>query len=203
MSKYLWILDNGHGDDTPGKRSPVWNDGSQLFEHEFNRAIVDRMQVLLIGNNISHAILVPECEDISLTERCKRANVMDAQIDKPSILISVHGNAAGVEGASGYEVFTSPGETKSDNIATIFYNKAKDTLEGFKMRSDNSDGDPDKEARFYILVHTRMPAILTENGFFTNENECKKMMSDKYKDLIAKAHVAAILEIEKDIINYG
>ena len=26
------ILDNGHGKDTPGKRSPVWTDGAQLFE---------------------------------------------------------------------------------------------------------------------------------------------------------------------------
>ena len=48
-SKYLWILDNGHGGmidgvyQTPGKRSPVWPDGTQLFEGEFNRAIVDRL----------------------------------------------------------------------------------------------------------------------------------------------------------------
>ena len=26
------ILDNGHGQETPGKRSPVWSDGKQLFE---------------------------------------------------------------------------------------------------------------------------------------------------------------------------
>ena len=31
------LLDNGHGYDTPGKRSPIWPDGSQLFEWEFNR----------------------------------------------------------------------------------------------------------------------------------------------------------------------
>ena len=41
-SNYLWILDNGHGGmidgvyQTPGKRSPVWPDGTQLFEGEFN-----------------------------------------------------------------------------------------------------------------------------------------------------------------------
>lgn len=34
------LLDNGHGYDTPGKRSPIWPDGSQLFEWEFNRDIV-------------------------------------------------------------------------------------------------------------------------------------------------------------------
>ena len=38
------LLDNGHGYDTPGKRSPIWPDGSQLFEWEFNRDIVSRIE---------------------------------------------------------------------------------------------------------------------------------------------------------------
>ena len=33
------ILDPGHGFNTEGKRSPVWEDGTQLFEWEFNRDI--------------------------------------------------------------------------------------------------------------------------------------------------------------------
>ena len=36
------LLDNGHGNDTPGKRSPIWPDGSQLLEWQFNRDIVTR-----------------------------------------------------------------------------------------------------------------------------------------------------------------
>ena len=30
--KPIVILDNGHGEETAGKRSPVWSDGKQLFE---------------------------------------------------------------------------------------------------------------------------------------------------------------------------
>lgn len=33
------LLDNGHGENTPGKRSPKWSDGSQLFEWEYAREI--------------------------------------------------------------------------------------------------------------------------------------------------------------------
>mgnify|MGYP000817767973 FL=1 len=33
------LIDNGHGRATAGKRSPVWPDGKQLFEYEFNRDI--------------------------------------------------------------------------------------------------------------------------------------------------------------------
>ena len=45
--KPLIILDNGHGKETKGKRSPKWDDGTQLFEWEFNRAIVDGIAILI------------------------------------------------------------------------------------------------------------------------------------------------------------
>ena len=38
-SNTLIIIDEGHGRDTPGKRSPLWSDGTQLYEWEFNRFI--------------------------------------------------------------------------------------------------------------------------------------------------------------------
>ena len=37
------LLDNGHGEETPGKCSPVWPDGSRLREYEFARDIVRRI----------------------------------------------------------------------------------------------------------------------------------------------------------------
>lgn len=54
------LLDNGHGYDTPGKRSPIWPDGSQLFEWEFNRDIVSRIEILLKKAGISCVRLVPK-----------------------------------------------------------------------------------------------------------------------------------------------
>ena len=102
------LLDNGHGYDTPGKRSPIWPDGSQLFEWEFNRDIVSRIEILLKKAGISCVRLVPEKEDISLSERCKRANTIAKQSD--CLLISIHANAGG---GSGGEVFTYLGSHKS------------------------------------------------------------------------------------------
>ena len=92
------LLDNGHGYDTPGKRSPIWPDGSQLFEWEFNRDIVSRIEILLKKAGISCVRLVPEKEDISLSERCKRANTIAKQSD--CLLISIHANAGGGSGGA-------------------------------------------------------------------------------------------------------
>ena len=57
-SRSLVILDAGHGVDTPGKRSPVWKDGTQLFEWEFNRSIVNRVSYFLELEGIKTHILV-------------------------------------------------------------------------------------------------------------------------------------------------
>ena len=56
MSEVI-ILDNGHGEETAGKRSPLWGDGSQLFEWEFNRDIVRRIAAMLKAEGIKFEIL--------------------------------------------------------------------------------------------------------------------------------------------------
>lgn len=88
----LFILDNGHGNNTPGKRSPVWSDGSQLFEWDFNRKVVRGIKARLDLLGISSVILVPEDRDISISERVKRANNIYKD-NKDCLLISIHGNA--------------------------------------------------------------------------------------------------------------
>lgn len=190
MNKII-ILDNGHGNNTPGKRSPKWEDGTQLFEYEFNRDIVKRIAAMLAKDKINTIILVPESNDVSLQERCNRANRIYKNSGNNSILISVHGNAGG---GTGWECYTTVGNTKSDSIATILYEEAAAEFakDGWKVRSDMSDGDPDKESQFYILKHTNCPAVLTENFFMDNLKDCKFMMSEEGRNRIARMHYKAI-----------
>lgn len=193
MNKTI-ILDNGHGNNTPGKRSPKWEDGTQLFEYEFNRDIVKRIAAMLTKDKIDVIILVPESNDVSLQERCNRANRIYKNSGNNAILISVHGNAGG---GTGWECYTTVGKTKSDSIATILCEEAAAEFakDGWKIRSDMSDGDPDKESQFYILKHTNCPAVLTENFFMDNLKDCKFMMSEEGRNRIAKIHYKAIKRI--------
>jgi len=197
MQKILWLLDAGHGKNTPGKRSPKFQDGTQLMEYEFNRDVVDRIAHKCDCLNIAYHILVPEIVDISLSERVRRANKFHVPDGYTKALVSVHGNAAGDgvnwHSANGFEVFTTPGVTQSDRIATEVFNQMKKQFPNWKYRMDMSDGDPDKEENFYIIKNTVCPAILTENGFYTNEAEAKKMMTDDFRDMIAQAHVEAFM----------
>lgn len=184
------ILDAGHGKDVKGKCSPKWPDGSQLFEWEFNRDIVKRIAEQLERDGIKYHILVPEDKDISLQERVRRADKIWKNTNKKCFLVSVHANAGG---GTGWEVWTSVGETKSDEIASIFWNEMKSEFPTQKMRLDMTDGDVDKEKNFYILYNSKCPAILTENFFIDNIKDCKEiLMKHLMRQKIANAHVNAI-----------
>lgn len=188
------LLDNGHGVDTQGKRSPVWDDGSQLFEYEFNRDIVSRIAKLLKKYGDSVQILTPETYDVPLYERVRRANEYDPE---NTLLVSVHANAGG---GTGFEVFTSKGETRSDRFANMLINEIRELFPTEKVRSDLSDNDPDKEANFYILKHTRCSAVLTENLFMDYEPDCRKLMHTWYRQKIAEYHANALVQIlENDV----
>ena len=194
------LLDNGHGGlingiyQTPGKRSPVWNDGSQLFEGEFNRAIVNGIIEELTALRISYVNIAPEYRDVTLETRMRRANQFGA---RDCFYLSVHSNAGGGHGS---EVFTSVGNTKSDKIATVFGEEYKRIFPDRRLRTDFSDGDLDKEKQFYVLRKTRMPAILTENFFMDNEEECKNiLMTREGRSKIIRYHVEAIKRVQNEL----
>ncbi|MDR3133724.1 MAG: N-acetylmuramoyl-L-alanine amidase [Prevotellaceae bacterium] len=193
------LIDNGHGIETPGKRSPVWPDGSQLFEWKYTREIARRVESELQKQGIDVDRIVKEDTDVSLSERCKRANAIADKVGiKNCLLVSIHNNALDTGRASGWEIHTYLGKSQSDEFATTFWNEAKSILPvGTKMRGDHSDGDPDFDSNFAILRDTKCPAVLTENLFMDNPNDCRYLLSNEGKEAITKIHVQSILKIAR------
>lgn len=190
----IWLLDSGHGKETPGKRSPEWPDGDpqQLFEWMYNRQVREELVRLLVPTGIEYMLLNHGDNDDSLAQRVKRANALHAKHGN-CVVVSIHGNAG--EG-TGFEVFTSPGDTPSDPIATVFCEEIMKEFPHIKFRPDHSDGDPDKEAPFYILKHTDCPALLTENLFMDRIEDCRFMHTHEGRQRIALAHFNAIKRVE-------
>lgn len=200
----FWILlDNGHARSTPGKRSPVFENGNQFFEYEFARDIVKRITKQLDILKISYKIVTPEVdEDIALSTRANRVNRYCQKLGKNNcLLISIHSNASGMGdkwmNGRGWSVYTTKGKTKSDEYADIFYKEAEKLLPlyGMTLRKDTTDGDYDYESNFTILNKSWCPAILTENLFQDNKIDCEFLMSDKGRDIITQIHINAIKQI--------
>lgn len=180
------LLDNGHGKETKGKRSPRWPDGRQLFEWQFNREIVELIAAELRQLKIDHETIVSETTDISLAERVRRTNTYFNKGIK-CLLISVHANAGK---GTGWEVFHYPGSEKSKQYAQLFSQAAGKALPEFKNRGV-------KAKNFQILRQSKCPAVLTENLFMDTWRDCEFLFSDEGKKRIAKLHVNAIKEILK------
>lgn len=188
------LLDNGHGFDTPGKRSP---DG-HFREYAYNRYLAFLIRERLTTLGLDCQIIVPEREDIPLKERCRRVNVVCRQLgNNQVILISIHVNAAGNGrkwlDARGWSCFTTRGKTKADALATCLYDAAKNHLLGMRLRTDNTDGDPDIEKDFYIIRHTNCPAVLTENLFMNNRKDVAFLESAEGSNAIVNLHVEGII----------
>ena len=189
------LIDNGHGQSTPGKRSP---DG-RFLEFQFNRTIAKQIVDDLRDRGYDAELLVPEDDDVPLKDRCKRVNDIVAREGKQNvILISIHANAFGNgkewTKPSGWSVYTSKGQTKADDLAEQLAKAAIKNLPQMKMRAEKSDGDLDYEENFYILKHTPCPAVLTENGFYTNKEDLAILESREGRRAITDLHVEGIVE---------
>ena len=123
-----------------------------------------------------------QAETDDLSYRTALANDWGADI-----FISLHCNSAENPRAEGYEVWTSPGDTLGDTLATSLYRQIADEFPDRKGRTDYSDGDPDKESRFYVLVHTDAPACLVEMAFISNEEEAALLADAAWQDRYARA----------------
>ncbi|MDW8345311.1 MAG: N-acetylmuramoyl-L-alanine amidase [Bacteroidia bacterium] len=199
------LLDNGHGIDTPGKRSP---DGTFL-EYEFNRDIVSR--VLRLADNYSadrgtsiqdkFVVLVPELEDVPLGNngskydcRVRRANRI-WETDPSVLLVSVHANAASNgewKNAKGFGVFydVKHGESIKE-IAQVFADTiahySKDTLlHPYSMPVRGKKGLVETYMQYSIIAFPYCHSLLLELGFMDNKEEVEYLKSNEGREEIAK-----------------
>lgn len=189
------LIDNGHGIQTKGKRSP----DSTLLEYAYTRELARRIVSILQSRGYDSELLVPEDDDIPLSERVRRTNAHCQALGKSNvILISLHVNAAG-DGtkwmnATGWSCYTCKGQTASDRLATCLYETAIKNFPDRRIRKDYSDGDPDWEENFYILRHSLCPAVLTENFFMDSLYDRDFLLNEAGKQAIVDTHIEGIIK---------
>ena len=110
------------------------------------------------------------------------------------LFVSIHCNSAVSPNAAGYEVWTSPGDTEGDALATCIYAQIAIEFPDRTGRADYSDGDPDKESRFYVLVHTDAPACLVEMAFISNDEEAALLSDVAWQTRYARAIAKGITD---------
>jgi len=191
----LVILDNGHGGlikdvpQTPERRSKIFTPKKQLFEGEFNRAIINGIIPELTLQRIPYLHISPEIRDVRLDTRIARANRNN---EKNAFLVSAHCNYGGGHGS---EFFCFTGSKKGQQMATIFAEEFQKAYPNRRLRTFG-DGNKFKEGNFSLLRKTQMPAVITENFFFDNEEEVVNILLNREeRQRIIDFHVNAIVRI--------
>lgn len=161
-------IDPGHGGHDSGAL------GSYSIEKELTLSIGLHLGALMLlrGNQI-HMTRYKD-EFLSLEQRAHLAN--EAQSD---LFVSIHCNAH---------------ESDAEGIETFYYSERgkiiAESVQDSLIRTfpDNKDRGAKKEV-FYVLRHTKMPAILVECEFITS----KEHFLNANKKLIAEAIMRGIL----------
>ena len=169
------MLDFGHG----GRDS-----GATGFNLEEKNVVKD------IGYRVANELRKYKCEInltrstdafIPLRTRTKLANKW-----KANIFVSFHCNAGGGGKAEGYESFISRFASKKSRELQNNIHPGSAKL----FRKDRGK----KRKGFWVLVGTRMPSILLENGFINNRHDATQLKSTVFKNKLAKSIANGIVK---------
>lgn len=184
MSKLI-ALDDGHGMETLGKRTPTMDSGKIIHENEFNRAVVNFLTNELTRCGFNVLQVAPGDSDALLKTRVAAAN--NAKADA---YISIHYNASDgtFAGAnpSGNEIHHYPGASDSKRLAEL--------VGGYLKQGTAQAWRGIKASDFYVLRETDMVAVLSENGFMDNEKEAALMVDVNFQKEVAQEHAKGICD---------
>ncbi|GEN30198.1 N-acetylmuramoyl-L-alanine amidase [Cerasibacillus quisquiliarum] len=170
------FIDPGHGGTDPGAQA------NGLQEKNLTLNIALKLRNILNQEYTGHSIMMSRTTDktVSLRERTNMANNWGAHY-----LVSIHINAGG---GTGFESFTYngsySGKSETNRLRSIIHDEI------IRQTSFNNRGK--KEANFHMLRESRMPSVLTENGFIDTVADANLLKQDAFLNKIARGHAVGI-----------
>jgi N-acetylmuramoyl-L-alanine amidase len=194
---YLVILDDGHGDKTLGKRTPIFPDGTFMHENDFNDAVVALMYKKLKRiPNVDVAFTAEENYDVPLNTRIARANQAwkDHQNyfgkeNSKCILISVHANAYGdgksFNNAKGVSTFCCSSPPAERKLAETIHKH---------LKGGTTQVDRGVQEVCFDILRGNMTSCLVECAFMTNLDEANLLKQEDFRQECADEITEGILE---------
>lgn len=120
---------------------------------------------------------------LTLPQRCQIANRY-----RNAIFVSVHFNYTWKQDVSGLETFYFNNEGQ----------KLANHVQNRMIRYTRSVDRNEKFSRFYVIRNTKMPSILVEGGFVSNEAERNRMKSGRFREALARAIADGIQRYDRE-----
>ncbi len=208
------VLDPGHGGKDPGCMATHTIDGKRvtLEEKNLTLAVVLDLAKLLRQRYPDKKIVLTRTGDTypTLAERVKIANSQKLGKNEGILYLSVHFNASINQNARGQEYWYVPPDYQRDVLSVRAADKMPEAAvpvmnawldseykqESYDLAHDLSVSvsqvlgkkEPErgvKENPWYVVRHTRMPAVLAEMGFLTNPEEAALLENPAYLKKLA------------------
>lgn len=113
-----------------------------------------------------------------------RAEIMNTS--GADIFVSIHMNKFSDPKVFGAQVFYSQNQEESARLAKLIQ------AELLKTDENNKRAAKSAENSIYLMKNAKIPAVIVECGFLSNEAEANKLKSDEYRKTIAEAVVSGI-----------
>ena len=181
MGIFKLALDAGHGMDTQGRRIPATLDPEEHREWWLNDRVCRYIAQAAAEYEGFETLRVDDVtgrEDVTMSERCRRANRWGADL-----YYSAHHNA-GVGGGTGGGVVAY---SLNEGTRGAMW---RDELYGAIVGETGLVGNrasPKATANFYVLRNTAMPAVLMEHGFMDSAADVPVILSEEYAKGVGRA----------------
>ena len=131
--------------------------------------------------------IAPVHQSDSLSEICEFANSAEADL-----FVSIHCNAAVTDQAHGAETYHASGSVNGERLARAIQLQIIGNLPVTNRGV--------KEANFYVLKHTDMPAVLVELAFLSNDHDELLLVHPQWQDKFARAIADGITDYIMEVI---
>lgn len=172
------VIDAGHGGSDFGAMV------DQVSEKQIVENIISKIKSHNKNKNIIIHFTRSEDKFIPLKDRTDFINTI-----KPDLVLSLHVNASANPNTNGLEFYVSK-DSKSYEKSTLIAEKFQT-----KFTSSNWKVNEIKNANYYILQKSEVPAIIMEIGYLSNKNDIKLLQNKKEQHQIAKNIIACIAEL--------
>jgi len=166
------LLDPGHGGTDPGAIDPE----TRIEEEDINLEVATALGELLEA--AGHAVLHTRSSDVYISPSARLTLIRKWQ---PKAFISIHCNAAADPAAHGIETIYR--DDYDRNLAMCVQAELV-AATGLHNRGIKCDGTKEYNRNLAVLKDLETPAILTEIGFITNDEDLAVMRDTR---LIAQA----------------
>ena len=188
-----FIIDPGHGGEDGGA---VASDGTQ--EKDINLKIALKLNDILtsLGFNTSMTRTTDTSISDSGTEGIREIKISDmhnrleiCNASDDNILISIHQNKFEQSKYSGAQMFYSTNTSQSALLAQYIQESIVSLLQ-----PENTREIKPADKNIYLLYNAKVPAVICECGFISNEQELNNLKDEEYQTKVAIAIAKGIIE---------